>query len=135
MGYPKEKILVLNPDVGNGFDIGNTANSVAKFFIPVRCSVLQAQAYSNTAVANSFTVTFGATNTATDSGSIIIPDSAAANAVYVDTLAVANPLAAGATVLVCVTEAGDSGEKGFVKLIVEYEPEVVGNSPLLTESA
>lgn len=135
MAKIKSSILVLSPDSGNGFDIGNAANSVAQFILPCKVSVLQAQAYSNTAVANSFTVTIGLTNANSAAGSIIVPDSTSANAVVVDTLDTPFTANAGDKLLVCVTEAGDSGEKGFVKLICQYESEIVPNMANVTESA
>lgn len=131
----KGSILVLNPDSGNGFDIGNVANSVAQFILPCKITVLQAQGYSNTAVANAFTLTIGLSNANAAAGSIIVPDSASANAVYVDTLDTPFTANAGDKLLVCVTDAGDSGEKGFVRLLCQPESETVPNQANVTESA
>ena len=135
MSRPKEKILVLSPDRGNGFDIGNIANSVATFILPCKLSVIQAQAFSNTAQTANSIITIGPSNTNSAAGSITIPASTSADAVIVDTLAIPYTANAGSKLLVCVTDAGDSGEVAFVKLICEYEPEVVANQSDLTESA
>ena len=94
----RNELLVLEPVV-NGFDIGNTANSVAVIVPPVRCSIIAAQICSNSASANSYTVTIGLTNTATLAGSLVVPDSTGAFAYVQDTLAVPYEVAAGVALL------------------------------------
>lgn len=134
MGYPKEKIIILNPDRGNGFDIGNVANSVATFILPCKLSVLQAQAWSNTAQTANSVISFGPTNTNTSAGNVTIAASASADAVYVDTLSAPAVFNAGTKILACVTDAGDSGEVAFVRLVCEYLSETVANQTSLIES-
>ncbi|MHA1962081.1 MAG: hypothetical protein ACW99U_17895 [Candidatus Thorarchaeota archaeon] len=140
MSYPREQIVYLTPEDSNGFDIGNTGANVATIVIPVKCHVLRAFCWSNTAVANSFTVsmdsyTSGNTQGAADLANIVVPDSASAFGLYFDDAGRAVELEAGERALVQVDEAGDSGEVGFVGLLVEYLPEIDNNESQLTETA
>lgn len=134
-----EQLIVLKPDEGNGFDIGNTGANVAYILIPHKCVVERLQAWGNTAVANSFTISAdsydGSTQGAEDVGRIVVPDSASAFRPYYDVAGRGVSLKAGDRVLFQVDEAGDSGEECFVQLLVRLTPEVEGNQPRLIESA
>jgi hypothetical protein len=135
----REVVSVLLPDAGNGFDIGNTGANVATFNIPFKCAVVNFSVYSNTAVANSFTVSADSydfsTQGAADVGNVVVPDSTGANRVVVDEAGQGVVLNAGSQVLVQVDEAGDSGEKGFCKLLIEHLPETPENQTLVTVTA
>ena len=135
MSRPKEKIIVLNPIGSNGFDIGNTANAVAEFLIPCKLSILRAQYFSNTAQASNSTAVIGVGNANSSVASLTILASAAAGQIAVKTMDPPSTVNAGTLYTVSVTESGDSGEKGFVQLLCEYEPEVIGNQSGLTETA
>lgn len=136
MGYPLENVLCWE---SAAFDIGNTGANVAIFVAPVKVRLLRSQCYSNTGVANAFVVSIdsynGSTQGAEDLGSITVPDSAAAYAVYYDRAGAGVELNAGERALVQVDNAGDSGEKGFVQLVWAYLPEVEDSQADLIESA
>lgn len=129
MGYPKEKMVVWQSE---SFDIGNTAGNVDVFVAPCRLVVHRALAFSTTAVSNSFTVSAdsydGTTQGSADICSIVVPDSASAFASYYDDAGKGVALDPGDKILVQVDEAGDSGEKGRLVVLMEYEADVA-NTP------
>lgn len=127
----REQVVVLLP-LAQSFDIGNAATNVACIPIPFKCEVIEAIAWSNTAVANSFTVgfnTYDGTTCTTNAvaGSVIVPDSASANIPYYDKAGLGVVLKKHSFVMIDCDEAGDSGEKGFVSLVVSYLPETDDN--------
>ena len=131
----RENIVVLK---SASFDIGNTGANVATFQIPFKCSVVESIVVPESAVANSFTVTLdsysGTTQGAADCGSLVVPDSAAANVGYYDLTGeglssggIGKVLDRHSLVLVQVDEAGDSGENAHCLLVLDYLPETTGN--------
>ena len=133
-------IQVLSPEAGQGFDIGNTGANVAYFVIPQKCTVVRPQLHSNTAVGNSFTVSFDSyvnesTQGAEDIGKIIVPDSTGAFRPCYDRAGNGVTLNAGDRVLVQVDEAGDTGEEAFAYLLVQIEEETEDNQSRLVETA
>jgi hypothetical protein len=136
----REQIVVLEP-LAQGFDIGNTATTAAVIIVPFKCEVIEAIAWSNTAATNSFTVGFNSYDGTTLSsnayvGSVVVPDSAGANVAYYDAAGLGVVLEKHSVVMVDCDEAGDSGEKGFARLVVSYLPETDQNDvAVMIESA
>lgn len=113
------------------FDIGNTAANVATIYVPFDCVVEKLMFYANAAATANATITAdsydGTTQGAADVGSATIPASGAALTRYWGVAGRGLKLKAGTQVLVQVDDAGDTGELGFVELLVDVQPTADAN--------